>query len=45
MKLKEDSKQIFRPKWPVPYAALDMVEKELQHLQQECVIEPANYSQ
>ena len=29
----------------MPYAALDMVEKELQRLQQQCVIEPTNGSQ
>ena len=45
LKWKEDSKPNFRPKRPVSYATFDMVEKELQCLQQEGVIELANYSQ
>ena len=44
LKLKANTKPIFRPKQPVPYATLDMVKKELQHLQQEDVIELTNYS-
>ena len=39
LKLKEDFKPIFRSKRSVPYAALDMVEKELQRLQQKGVLE------
>ena len=31
-KLKADSKPIFRPKRPVSYAALNIVEKELDRL-------------
>ena len=42
LKLKSDSKPIFRLKHPVPYTAT--VENELNHLQQEGVIQPINYS-
>ena len=44
LKLKEEFKPILRPKRPVPYAALDMVEKELQR-PQKGVLEPTNLSQ
>ena len=44
LKLKADSKPIFRPKCPVSYAAPNIVEKELDHLQEAGVIEPTNYS-
>ena len=44
LKLKFDSKPIFRPKRPVPYAALATVENELNRLQQAGVIQPINYS-
>ena len=44
LKLNKDAKPIFRPKRPVPYAALEMVEKELLRLQQQGVIQPTNYS-
>ena len=44
LKLKADSKPIFRPKRPVSYAALNKFEKELNHLQEAGVIEPTNYS-
>ena len=44
LKLKSDSKPIFRPKRPVPYAALALVENELNRLQQAGVIQPINYS-
>lgn len=33
LKLKPNVRPIFRPKRPVSYAALDLVEKELNHLQ------------
>ena len=44
LKLKADSKPIFRPKRPVSYATLNKVEKELDRLQEAGVIEPTNYS-
>ena len=44
LKLKPDAKPVFRPKRPVPYAALDIVEAELTRLQDAGVIEPVNYS-
>ena len=44
LKLKSDSKPIFRPKRPVPYAALATVENELNRLQHAGVIQPINYS-
>ena len=43
LKLKSDSKPIFRPKRPVPYAALATVENELNCLQQAGVIQPISY--
>ena len=43
-KLKKNSKLIFKPKRPVSYSTLYMVEKELQRFQQKGVIEPTNYS-
>ena len=44
LKLKADSKPIFRPKCPVSYAALNIVKKELDRHQEAGVIEPTNYS-
>ena len=44
LKLKSDSKPIFRPKRPVPYAAFATVENELNRLQQAGVIQTINYS-
>ena len=44
LKLKADSKPIFRPKRPVSYAALNIIEKELNRLQEAGIIEPTNYS-
>ena len=44
LKLKSDSKPILRPKRPVPYADLAIVENELNSLQQAGVIQPINYS-
>ena len=44
LKLKADSKPIFRPKRPVSYATLNIVEKEMDCLQETVVIEPTNYS-
>ena len=44
LKLKANSKPIFRPKRPVSYAALNIVEKELDRLQEVGIIEPTNYS-
>ena len=43
LKLRSDSKPIFRPKRPVPYAALATVENEQNRLQQAGVIQPINY--
>ena len=43
LKLKSDSKPIFRPKRPVRYAALATVENELNRLQQSGIIQPINY--
>ncbi|VDP02072.1 unnamed protein product [Schistosoma curassoni] len=42
--LKPEATPVFRPKRPVPYAALPIVEQELQRLQQMGVIEPVNFS-
>ena len=44
LKLKADTKPIFRPRRPVSYAALNIVEKKLDRLQEAGVIEPTNYS-
>ena len=44
LKLKSDSKSIFRSKRPVQYAALSTVENEQNRLQQAGVIQPINYS-
>ena len=43
LKLKSDSKPIFRQKRQVPYAALATVENELNSLQQAGVIQPINH--
>ena len=43
LKLKSDSKPIFRPERPVPYAALATVENELSHLQLVGIIQHINY--
>ena len=34
---------VFGPKHPVPYANLDLAEKELNRFQQAGVIQPTNY--
>ncbi|CAH8676807.1 unnamed protein product [Schistosoma haematobium] len=44
LSLKENAKPIFRPKRPVPYAALSVVDQELDRLEALGVIEPVNYS-
>ncbi|GAA51908.1 hypothetical protein CLF_106999 [Clonorchis sinensis] len=44
LKLQPGSTPIFRPKRPVPFAALATVENELFRLQQSGVIQPVNYS-
>ena len=36
---------MFRPKRPVPYAALPLVDKELKRLEERKVISPVTYSQ
>ena len=43
LKLKAGSKPIFIPKCPMSYAALNIVENELDRLQEAGVIEPTNY--
>ncbi|CAH8498480.1 unnamed protein product [Schistosoma intercalatum] len=42
--VKPDAIPIFRPRRPVPYAALELVDQELNRLQQAGVIRPVNYS-
>ncbi|MBM6549307.1 transposase family protein, partial [Streptococcus dysgalactiae subsp. equisimilis] len=42
--LKTRSKPVFRPKRPVPYAAVSTAETELQRLQQTGVLKPVNCS-
>ncbi|XP_055633494.1 uncharacterized protein K02A2.6-like [Toxorhynchites rutilus septentrionalis] len=42
--LKPDAKPIFRPKRPVPYNAIPLVETELNRLQQLGIISPVDYS-
>ena len=44
LKLKSDTKPIFRPKRLVPYAALSTVENKLNRLQNAGVIQPTNCS-
>ena len=44
LNLSPDVKPIFRPKRPVPYAALPVVEAELGRLESEGIIQPVNYS-
>ncbi|KAK4474327.1 hypothetical protein MN116_000411, partial [Schistosoma mekongi] len=43
--LRQGSKPVFRPKRPVPYAAIPVVEQELERLQKLGVIEPVNFSE
>ncbi|KAK4470026.1 hypothetical protein MN116_000056, partial [Schistosoma mekongi] len=43
--LKHGATPVFRPKRPVPYAALPIVEHELARLQESGVIEPVNFSE
>ncbi|CAH8448460.1 unnamed protein product [Schistosoma curassoni] len=43
--LKPEVAPVFRPKRPVPYAALPVVEQELERLQKLGVIEPVNFSE
>ncbi|CAI2731094.1 unnamed protein product [Schistosoma spindalis] len=44
LSLKQNAKPIFRPKRPVPYAALPVVDQELDRLEALGVIQPVNYS-
>ena len=44
LNLKPNAKPVFRPKRPVPYAALPAVEKELQRLENIGVISKVDYS-
>ena len=43
--LKKDSKPVFRPKRPVPYAKLNIVDEELERLISGNIITQANYSE
>ena len=42
--LQPNSQPVFRPKRPVPHAALHLVDAELQRLQEEGVLAPVSYS-
>ena len=44
LRLKPGVCPVFRPKRPVPYAAIQAVDDELERLQQLGVIQPTNYS-
>ncbi|CAH8567690.1 unnamed protein product [Schistosoma mattheei] len=44
LRLKPGAKPVFRPKRPVPYAALSKVDEELNRLQLQGVITPVSYS-
>lgn len=44
LSLKQNAKPVFRPKRPVPYAALSVVDQELDRLETLGVIQPVNYS-
>ena len=44
LKLLPDAAPVFRPKRPVPYASLPLVDAELQRLEAEQVIVPVSYS-
>ncbi|PIO75616.1 hypothetical protein TELCIR_02323 [Teladorsagia circumcincta] len=45
LRLKKDAKPVFRPKRPVPYAALPAVEKEFERLEANGVVSKVNYSE
>ena len=45
LKLKPSATPIFQPKWPVPYIALPIVDRELNSLEEMKVIIPVTYSQ
>ncbi|XP_037041779.1 uncharacterized protein K02A2.6-like [Bradysia coprophila] len=45
LRLKPDAKSVFRPSRPVPYAALPIVEAELERLTSEGVLSPVTYSE
>ncbi|CAH8672200.1 unnamed protein product [Schistosoma rodhaini] len=42
--VRTGARPVFRPKRPVPYAALPIVEQELERLQRSGIIEPVNFS-
>nr|CAX83703.1 Gag-Pol polyprotein [Schistosoma japonicum] len=44
LRIQKGAKPVFRPKRPVPYAALPKVDEELNRLQQQGVITPVSYS-
>ena len=44
LSLKPSTKPVFRPKRPVPYAALPLVDQELKQLEEMKVIMPVTYS-
>ncbi|PIO61563.1 hypothetical protein TELCIR_16909 [Teladorsagia circumcincta] len=45
LRFQAGAKPVFRPKRPVPYAALASVEKELERLEANGVISKVNYSE
>lgn len=44
LQLRDDAKPIFRPKRPIPYATLEIVERELSRLEAEGIITRVDYS-
>ena len=44
LRLRTDARPVFRPKRPVPYAVLPILDQELDRLQSSGIIEPVNYS-
>jgi hypothetical protein len=44
LRLLDDATPVFRPKRPVPYASMPMVDAELQRLEQQGVLTPVSYS-
>ncbi|CAH8671840.1 unnamed protein product [Schistosoma bovis] len=44
LKLQSEATPVFRPKRPVPYASLPLVDAELQRLETEGVLVPVSYS-
>ncbi|VDL98590.1 unnamed protein product [Schistocephalus solidus] len=44
LRLQPNAKPVFQPKRPAPYAALTVVDQEIEHLQQVGVLQPVNCS-